>query len=127
MWGKQKGQVGAFLDDGSAIEGKYTCTGTVMFDAKLRGELTARDTLIIADHAVVEATVRATVLVVHGKVVGNVTAGESVEVKAGGRITGDVEAPVIVLEAGGVLDGRCRMTKDKPAEAPLGVVVPLKA
>ena len=44
----------------------------------------------------------------------------------GARVTGDVEAPVIVMEKGAVLDGHCRMTKAKPAEAPHGVVVPIK-
>ncbi len=128
MWGNRKDQVGAFLDDASAIEGKYTCAGTVMFDARLRGEITAKDTLVIAEHGVVEATVRATVLVVRGKVVGTVTASERVEVKAGGRIIGDVDAPVLVMEAGAVLDGRCRMTREKPAEVPVSaVVVPIKA
>jgi cytoskeletal protein CcmA (bactofilin family) len=135
MWGNRKdgapgrrGRVGAFLDDGSELEGKYTCTGTVMLDAKLRGEITARDTLIIGDHGVVEATVRAGTLIVRGQVVGNVTASESVELKSSARVTGDVEAPVIVMEKGAMLDGRCRMTKDKPAEAsPSAVVIPIKA
>jgi len=133
MWGNRKrkaqskrGRLGAFLDEGSEIEGSYTCTGTVMLDAKLRGEITATDTLIIGERGVVEATVRAATLVVHGQVFGNVTATERVELKGGARITGDVEAPVIVMEAGALLDGQCRMTKDKPAEAPLALVVPIK-
>lgn len=127
MWTNRKHRVGAFLDDGSEIEGTYTCNGTVMLDAKLRGEITARDTLIIGEHGVVEATVRAANVVVRGQVVGNVTASESIELKATARVTGDVEAPRIVMEAGAVLDGRCRMTIDKPAEAPhSAVVVPIK-
>jgi cytoskeletal protein CcmA (bactofilin family) len=127
MWRNRKHRVGAFLDDGSEIEGRYTCNGTVMLDAKLRGEITARDTLIIGAHGVVEATVRAASVVVHGQVVGNVTASESIELKASARVTGDVEAPRIVMEAGAVLDGRCRMTVDQPAEAPFSaVVVPIK-
>jgi len=134
MWGNRKGKVprlpshlGAFLDDGSEIEGKYTCTGTVMLDAKLRGEITAKGTLFIGEHGVVEATVRAAAVVVRGKVVGNMTASERVELKASARVTGDVEAPVVVMEEGAVLDGRCRMTKDKPAEVPFSaVVVPIK-
>ena len=125
MWGNRKDRVGAFLDDGSEIEGKYTCAGTVLLDAKLRGEIVAKDTLVIGDHGVVEATVRAVVLVVRGKVVGNVTASERVELKSSARVTGDVEAPVIVVEAGAVLDGRRRMTK--PAAAPhAAVVVPVE-
>ena len=37
MWGKRKntarGHLGAFLDEGSEMEGNYKCTGTVMMDA----------------------------------------------------------------------------------------------
>jgi cytoskeletal protein CcmA (bactofilin family) len=126
MWKNRKGRVAAFLDDGSEFEGKYTCTGTVMLDAKLRGEITARDTLIIGANAEIEATVRAATLVVHGNVRGNLTATDRVELKNGANVTGDVEAPVIVMEAGSALDGRCRMTANERGETPLGVVVPLK-
>jgi cytoskeletal protein CcmA (bactofilin family) len=129
MWGnRNKGSVGAFLGDGTEIEGNCTCTGTVMLDAKLRGEIVARDTLIIGDRGVVEATIHATILVVRGKLIGDVTATERVELKSGARVTGDIDAPVIVMEAGAVLDGRCRMTKNTPAAASLpGVVVAIKA
>ena len=133
MWRNRKdngrsnrGGLGAFLDEGSEIEGSYTCTGTVVFDARLRGEITAKDTLIIGERAVVEATVRAAVLVVRGQLVGNVTASERVEIKGKARVTGDVEAPVVVMEPGAVLDGQCRMTKEKPAEPALSLVVPMK-
>jgi cytoskeletal protein CcmA (bactofilin family) len=133
MFGKRTGampktrdRLGAFLDEGSEIEGKYTCAGTVMLDAHLSGEITSKDTLVVGEHGVVHATVRTATLVVHGEVVGNVTASERVELKSSARITGDVEAPVIVMEKGAVLDGHCRMTKAKPADAPHAVVIPIK-
>ncbi len=128
MWGNRTGKerLGAFLDEGSEIEGKYTCAGTVMLDAKFSGEITSKDTLVIGERGAVRANVRTAVLVVRGEVVGNVTASERVELKCSARITGDVEAPVIVMEKGAVLDGHCRMTKAKSAEAPHGVVVPIK-
>ena len=69
---------------------------------------------------------RAAILVVHGQVIGDVTASERVELKGTARVIGDVEAPVIAMEAGAVLDGQCRMTKEQPAEAPLANVVPIK-
>jgi len=43
-----------------------------------------------------------------------VTASEQVVLEASARVTGDVEAPVIVMAKGAVLDGHCRMTKAKP-------------
>jgi cytoskeletal protein CcmA (bactofilin family) len=123
MWGNRGDRMGAFLDDGNEIVGKYTCSGTVMLDAKLRGEITAHDTLVLGDHADVEATVRAVVLVIRGKLIGKAMASERVELKSSARVTGDVEAPVIVVEAGAVLDGERRTTK---APAPPPVVVPVE-
>ena len=129
MWGKRTskapGRIGAFLDEGSEIEGKYTCAGTVMLDAKFSGEITSKDTLVIGEHAVVRATVRTATLVVRGEVVGNVTASEQVVLEASARVTGDVEAPVIVVEEGAVLDGQRRETKAAAAPPP-AVVVPVE-
>ena len=129
MWGrrKRKRRLGAFLDEGSEIEGKYTCSGTVLLDAKVRGEISAKDTLIIGERGVVEAHVLGVKVVVRGTLIGTIIASERVELKAGARVTGDVEAPVITMEEGAHVDGRCRMTTEKPAEPPLSVVVPLKA
>ena len=124
MWGNRGDRVGAFLDDGNEIVGKYTCSGTVMLDARLRGEITANDTLVIGDHGVVEATVRAVVLVIRGKLIGRAMASERVELKSSARVTGDVEAPVIVVEEGAVLDGQRRTTKLRDARHP-DVVAPV--
>jgi len=124
MWGNRGDRVGAFLDDGNEIIGKYTCSGTVMLDARLRGEITANDTLVIGDNGVVEATVRAVVLVIRGKLIGRAMASERVELKSSARVTGDVEAPVIVVEEGAVLDGQRRTTKLRDAQRP-DVVAPV--
>ena len=132
MFGKRRKEqrtrerLGAFFDEASEMEGKYTCAGTVMLDAKFAGEITSKDTLVIGDKAVVHANVRTANLVVRGELVGNVMASEQVVIEASAKVTGDVEAPVIVMEKGAVLDGHCRMTKAKPAEALHGVVVPIK-
>lgn len=130
MWGNRKnkarGQLGAFLDEGSEMEGNYTCTGTVMMDAKFRGEIVSKDTLILGERGVVHGNVQTATLVVRGEFVGDVVASERVELKSTARVTGDIESPVIVMEAGAVHDGHCRMAKAKSGELPLSVVIPIK-
>lgn len=124
-----RGRIGAFIDEESEIEGKYTCGGTVVLDAKFRGEITSKDTLIIGERGVVHASIRAVTLVVRGELVGDVMASARVELKKTARITGDIEAPVVVMEEGAVHDGHCRMAKVRSttAVAPLSLVVPSKA
>src|SRR5262245_12736207 len=101
----------AFIDEASEIEGKYTFSGTVMLNGRFSGEICSNDTLIIGEKGVVNATIRAGVVLVSGEVVGNIMGGERVELRGNARVTGDVEAPVVVLEEGVIYHGHCRMTK----------------
>jgi cytoskeletal protein CcmA (bactofilin family) len=107
----------AFIDEGSEIEGKYTFTGTVMLNGRLSGEIVSNDSLIIGEKGVVNATVRAGVVLINGEVIGNVFATERVELRGTARVYGDVEAPVIVVEEGVLFEGRCKNTKDRPGDA----------
>lgn len=126
-----RGRITAFLDEDSEIEGRYTCSGTVVFDAKFQGEITAKDTLIIGERGVIHGNVQATNLVVRGEIVGDVRASGRVELKRTARVTGDIECPLIVMEEGATHDGACRMTKAAEAPevnvpAPLALVVPVR-
>ena len=115
-----------FLARGFEFKGTLTFEGTVRIDGMVSGAIYSKGTVILGQHAVIDGDINAGTIVSSGTINGNVTATERVELKGGARITGDVEAPVIVMEAGALLDGQCRMTKDKPAEAPLDLVVPIK-
>lgn len=115
---KMRGGIGAFLDEGTEIEGRYACAGTVMLNGKLRGEINAKDMLIIGANGSVHAAVYAGSLVVHGEIVGNVTATQRVELKNGARVTGDIQAPVIVMEEGVFLEGQCHMARTAATDEP---------
>ena len=96
----RRGELTAFIDEGSEIEGRYTFRGTVMLNGKFKGEISSNDTLIIGERAVLQADVRAGRLVVNGEVTGNLSALERIELKRTARVYGDVEAPVVVVEEG---------------------------
>jgi cytoskeletal protein CcmA (bactofilin family) len=124
MFGKKNGKNGprnndlsAFIDEASEIEGKYTFSGTVMLNGKFKGEIISNDTLIIGEKGVINASIRAGVVLISGEVVGNVMGIERVELRGTARMFGDVEAPVVVVEEGVLFEGHCRMTKQRPADA----------
>ena len=105
------GDLTAFIDEASEIEGTYSFSGTVMLNGKFRGEIATSDTLIIGEKGVVHASIQAGVVLVSGQVIGNVTATERVELRGTARVIGDVEAPVVVVEEGVLFEGHCRMTQ----------------
>jgi cytoskeletal protein CcmA (bactofilin family) len=108
----------AYIDEASEIEGKYTFSGTVMLNGKFTGEISSNDTLIIGDKGVINANIRAGVVLVSGEVVGNILGIERVELRGSARVFGDVEAPVVVVEEGVLFEGHCRMTKSRPSDQP---------
>jgi cytoskeletal protein CcmA (bactofilin family) len=109
--GKGTGELTAFLDEASEIEGKFSFSGTVMVNGKLKGEIVSNDTLIIGEKGVVNASIRAGIVLVSGEVIGNILGGQRVELRTGARVTGDIEAPIVVVDEGVTFDGNCRMTK----------------
>jgi cytoskeletal protein CcmA (bactofilin family) len=116
------GDLSAFIDEGSEIDGKYRFSGTVMLNGRFTGEIQSGDTLIIGEKGVVHASIQASTVIINGEVVGNVLATERVELRGTARVVGDVEAPVIVVEEGVLFEGHCRMTRGRPAvpQAPAG-------
>ena len=124
MFGRKRGtpkvkanDLTAFIDEGSEIEGKFTFNGTVMLNGRFRGEIVTNDSLIIGEKGIVNASIRAGVVLISGEVVGNVLASERVELRGSARVFGDVEAPVVVVDEGVLFEGHCRMTKARPVEA----------
>ena len=119
------------INDGTEIDGKITFTGTVLLNGRVRGEIVSTDTLVIGEKGVVNASIRAGVVEVSGEVVGNISATERIELHPSCRVYGDIEAPVVTIDEGALLEGQCRMTKLRPADiaAPQqrdSSVVPLK-
>jgi len=111
-------ELSAYLDERSEVEGTYTFSGTAMLNGKFKGAIRSNDTLIVGERAVVNATIVAGCVVIHGEVVGNVVANERLELRGGARLFGDVEAPVLVVDEGVLFEGHCRMTKTRQPELP---------
>ena len=118
------------VNEGTEIEGKVTFTGTVLLNGRVRGEIVSNDTLVVGEKGVINATIRSGVVEVAGEVVGNITASERIELHPSCRVYGDIEAPVVTIDEGALLEGQCRMTKLRPADigsnSREASVVPLK-
>src|SRR5438105_1893800 len=106
------------INEGTEIEGKLSFSGTVLLNGRLRGEITSSDTLVVGEKGVVTASIRAGIVEISGEVVGNISATERIELHPNCRVYGDIEAPVVIIDEGALLEGQCRMTKGRPKELP---------
>jgi len=105
------------IGDTAKFEGKFEIADSIQIECEIGGELRVGGKLVIGEKGVVNANVRAGIVLINGEVVGNVAASERVELRGSARIFGDVEAPVVVVEEGVMFDGKCKMTKGQSAEA----------
>lgn len=104
------------IDTGCEISGCIRFVGTLVLNGKLAGELVAADTLLVGEQGAIEADIQVGTAVISGEIKGNIVARERVELRGSARIFGDIESPVLVLEEGVFLEGRCMMTGQQVRE-----------
>ena len=117
-----RGEIKAFLGEGTDFKGILTFEGTVRIDGKLEGEVYTKDTLIIGESAVVAAEINVNTVVVSGMVRGNITATSKVEVYRPGKIFGNVKTPSLFIEEGVIFEGSCSMAQEDSKVPSIGTV-----
>ncbi len=115
-----------------AIKGDLTGNEDLVVEGKVEGKIALPDNeLTVGNNGDVSADVHAKSVVVIGKVSGNVSATEKIEVQASGSVDGDVRAPRLIIQEGAVLNGSVEMTKGsapaKSSPTPSGSTPPLSS
>ncbi len=108
----------AFLGPNAEFEGLLNFEGTVRIDGAFQGEIKTEDCLIIGETGRVNAEIEVGRLIVMGRLSGNVRAGEKVEIMPTGKVYGNLVTPVMVLQDGGILEGKVRMESGGEKTAP---------
>src|ERR1700687_520684 len=99
----------ACLDRGSKITGKVSFEGPARIDGEVDGEISAKDSLMISESAVVTAQIRAASVSVAGKVSGDIIATQRIEIRANAKMSGNLTAPILVVQEGALFEGHCSM------------------
>jgi len=114
-----------FLDKGVTLEGHIELAGTFRIDCQMKGTIVSNSTVVIGENARVEGEIDGNHVVVGGRFEGVISAKGRVEILAKGIVRGEVRSPCLVIEAGGILDGRCQMTNVEEGKQPL--TIPIRA
>jgi cytoskeletal protein CcmA (bactofilin family) len=106
----------AYLDSGSRISGKLMFEGATRIDGHVDGEITAKEGLVIGESAVVTAQIKATSVIVAGKVSGDIFANQRLEIRPSARVIGNLTSPVLVVHEGAMFEGHCSMQPEGARE-----------
>jgi len=113
---KTKHEINAFLGVNTEFEGKLSFSGAVRIDGRFKGEIFTKGTLIVGELAVIESKVHASHIIVNGEILGNVIAEKKIEIHASGKVSGNIQTPVLVINEGVVFNGNCQMEKKEKSE-----------
>jgi cytoskeletal protein CcmA (bactofilin family) len=123
MWGKNTQQppfqagVGetTYIAADCEFSGTIKLKGNARIDGQIEGIINLSGDLIIGPTAVIKATVEANNVSVSGKVNGDITARESLELCSSARLTGDICTQQLKVDQGAQFIGSSRLLEDEPA------------
>jgi len=108
--GKKHDSISTFLGSDASIEGTVEFRGAIRLDGNVKGKIKSNGgTLIVGEKAVVEAKITVGVAIIMGEVQGTIDAQDRIEIYPPGRVIGDIQAPVITVDEGGIFNGNCIM------------------
>lgn len=99
--------------------GNLDSTGSLHIHGRVEGALSARDTIFIAEEAVVDAEVRAANVTIAGSVRGAIHCTDRFEVLPRGKVAAGIRAPVVVIHEGALVTGDIAMTGSSEADRSL--------
>src|SRR5439155_9915733 len=94
------------LNSDVELKGTLKFSGDMTFDGKLDGDINSEGSLNLGDNAVVKGNINVNTVVIRGKINGNITAREKIDIKSKTELFGDVRAPKLVIEEGVTFVGK---------------------
>jgi len=107
------------------IKGSVKFTNDLVIDGKIEGQISSEGNLTIGENARIKAEISTATIIVYGKVHGNLTATDRIELKASAEVVGDIKAKVLSIEAGAIFVGKS--TVGSPAQGAGQVAAPAPA
>jgi cytoskeletal protein CcmA (bactofilin family) len=114
-----------FMDQGVRLEGTLQLSGIFRLDGKVKGNILSEQSLILGENAQVEGQIEGNHIAIAGRFDGVIFAKGRVEIQAKGVVTGEIHSPCLVIEPGGIFDGRCHMLASSESTKPL--TIPIRA
>ena len=116
IWRNKSDDIAGFLDHGTEVTGELQFSNTLRIDGNFHGSIVGEDRLIIGEQAVVHADIKVGDIEIRGQVFGNVEVRRQAEILSTGRLRGDLQASVLIIQAGAVLEGRSHMPPSQQKE-----------
>ena len=106
--------VNSIIGEGSEFKGEFNINGLLRIDGKFTGTISTKGKVLIGQSGEALTDIKACIVIIGGKVQGNIFASERVVLLASGDVKGNIITQSIVMEEGVKFDGNCTINKHQP-------------
>src|SRR6202000_1818637 len=101
--------ISTMISAGFVFDGNLKAPAYVRIEGQINGDVIIDEGLILGEKGIITGNITTKEIIVYGTVHGNISA-HSLEIRATGRITGDVKTQVLQVETGGAHNGKLSMS-----------------
>jgi len=91
------------------IDGEISGDEDLVIQGTVKGRISLKESLFVESSGVVEADIETQNVEIAGRVTGNISASDKVELKTDCRVVGDIKAPRILIADGAAFKGNVDM------------------
>ena len=108
------GLMNTIIGKDTIITGTLDIKGALRVDGTVKGKILCSDCVTVGATGIVEAEIEANTAIIAGKMNGNITTTEKIELQAKCEMEGDLRTKSLVIEQGAIFCGACNMKDTKP-------------
>jgi cytoskeletal protein CcmA (bactofilin family) len=98
----------------AVLEGNLVFEGSLFINGHAKGTIESRSgSIVVGKDAVLHADIFVRSATINGEINGTIRATERIELRPPARVYGDLNAPVVLMDAGVIFEGNCMI---KPKE-----------
>ena len=112
MFSKNTEKLESFIGINSHFKGDIKTQGTLRVDGTVEGNIET-DWLILGETSHLKGDASSRGIIVGGRVDGNLTAREIIEIKTKGQVTGELATSKLSIAEGAMFDGRSSMIREE--------------
>jgi cytoskeletal protein CcmA (bactofilin family) len=108
---EQVQEVATIIAEGTLFAGTVESQGNMRIDGTVNGDVQGSNKVIIGPKGQVKGNITAQQIIVLGELVGDALAKESLVLKAGAHMEGNICTTILTIEPDAMFNGRCQMDK----------------
>lgn len=106
-------QIDTLIGASASIKGDIVSDGNVRVDGNFDGTIISKKQVVIGETASVIGNIAANVVIIYGKVKGNIKSDGILEIMATGKLYGDIDIKSVSIREGAVFQGKSIMEDKK--------------